>query len=323
MPLIIETLTLIIGVIIILICAGFAVKSSMKIAQYFGLSYAFIGMTVLAIGTSFPEIFTHFIGSLDILREPRLLNEMSGLLIGTNLGSDIAQQLFILSLIAIIVGLRVEKKRLGKDVGALIGASFLLLLFGINGFISRIEGAVLLFGYIGYIIYLSKGEKSKVEYNRKKIIAQWKNIGILLFIFVIIGFVAEKVLRASIIILETLNISASFFGIVTLGIAAAIPELTTSFVAMKKGKGAISAGILIGSNVTNPMFSLGLGAMLSTYTVPSVVVLFDLPVKIVTGIMIYLFLRPEGKLTKPKAAFLLALYFLYIVGRRIYFPVDF
>ncbi len=317
-------LIVIIGSIAVLLTAYFSVKSSVVLGYHFGLSDELIGMTVLSVGTSLPEIMTHIVCSLKILEHPQLLNNLSGLVLGTNIGSDIFQQNFVLSIVAIVGIVTVEKNHLFKDMGGLIFASLLVLIFGLNGIISRFEGFILFFGYILYLFMLKKRgmieEKSIVKIQKKQV---FKNIIILILSFTIMAFSADKVVDSSEMLIKQLHISASYFGIIVLGVASAMPELTTSLIAIFKKKKAISAGILIGSNVTNPMFALGLGALISTYTVPQVVILLDLPFKIFTALLILYFLWKHEILKKKNAIALICIYLTYIYVRNLWFPVDF
>ena len=104
------------GVAVILILAELIVRHAIKVANYTGLSGTFIGMTILSIGTSIPEIMSHIVGSVTILRQPETMATISGLLIGTNIGSDIFQQNFILPTVALIGTIMVERRHL-HDVG--------------------------------------------------------------------------------------------------------------------------------------------------------------------------------------------------------------
>jgi len=140
----VESLTLLAGVIIILALAELIIRNSIQIAKHYGLSGTFIGLTLLSIGTSIPEIMTHIIGSIDILKNPGMMNTLSGLLIGTNIGSDIFQQNFILPIIGIIGTIIVIRKNLFVEVGGLIIASLLVWVFSLGGYISRVEGGLLL-----------------------------------------------------------------------------------------------------------------------------------------------------------------------------------
>ena len=107
-----DIITLIIGVIAILILAEIAVRNSIRLAHHFGWSGTFIGLTILSIGTSVPEIMAAVVGSIDILKDPGMMNTISGLVIGTNVGSDIFQQSFILAIVGLIGTIVVVKKNI-------------------------------------------------------------------------------------------------------------------------------------------------------------------------------------------------------------------
>lgn len=310
--------------VVIIFAANYAIKSSVKIAKKFKMSDALIGMTILAIGTSIPEIITHVVGSYKILKDPSLMNELSGLVIGTNIGSDIFQQNFIIGLIGLVGIIFVHKNRLLSDVGSLIGAAVLVLVFSYNGVISRVEGGILIAAYLIYLYVLKKfdlydGEEVEIEKDGDNLV---KSISIIVISFALMTIAADMMLQHSEVLVKAMNISASFFGIIILGIVTAFPELTTSLIAVFKKKAKISAGILIGSNITNPMFALGLGALISSYTVPGVVVMFDLPFKIITGFLLF-FMLLKGKLKKWHAVVLILLYLAFLFFRNMYFPVDF
>jgi len=312
------------GALFIVLSANYAVKSCVRLARHFGLSDELIGMTILSIGTSLPEIVTHIVGSIQILANPLQMDSLSGLVIGTNIGSDIFQQNFIISLIALIAVIKVQDKHLKKDMGGLIGAALLVWLFSYNGIIHQLEGAILFFGYIAYLIILEKyGMRSRESINDGLMNHHpVKHTFIAIVSFLIMALAADRVLEHSTFIVDQLNISASFFGVIVLGIVTALPELTTSLVALRKKKVAMSVGILIGSNITNPMFALGLGAMISSYTVPQSVIVFDLPFKIGTALLLFYFLWKDKSLKKGKAALLMVLYFAYLFLRNLWFPVD-
>ena len=320
-----ESLIFIIGVIIVLFLAHIIIKNSVELAKHYGLSGTFIGLTILSIGTSIPEIMTHIIGSIDILKDPSQMNTLSSLLIGTNIGSDVFQQNFVLGLIGIVGTVIVIRKNLFPQMGALIGASLLLWVFSLGGFISRTEGAILLIAYLGYLFYLKTGkinEKFKAVNHLTKKQVSWA-ILLVIVCFILMGFVSDQVLNASTSLVAALPISASFFGIILLGISTALPELTTSLIAVMKKHEGMSAGILIGSNITNPLFGIGLGAMISQYTVPNVIVFYDLPIKLATAFLIYYFLWKDEDISKRDGAILIGLFLVYLYFRLQFFPVDF
>ncbi len=159
----IEFLIVIVGVLVILATAEIIIKNSISLAEHYGVSETFIGLTVLSIGTSIPEIMTHIIGSVHIVQQPEMINTLSGLLIGSNIGSDIFQQNMILGVIGLLGAVIVYKKNLFVEVGGLVAAALLVLIFALDGRISRLEGGILLIAYIAYIAYLLYLKRSKMK----------------------------------------------------------------------------------------------------------------------------------------------------------------
>jgi len=227
--------------------------------------------------------------------------------------------------VGIIGTIVVIKKNLISEVGGLIAAAMLVLIFSIGGYISRTEGFILLLAYFAYLLYLKlRGIKEK--FNSKNHLKKNQviiSIILVILAFIIVSFVADFVLNQSEKLVQLLPLSASFFGIIILGVATALPELMTSLVAIIKKKSDISAGILIGSNITNPLFGIGLGALISGYTVPNVVIYYDLPFKIVTAVLIFIFLMSGRKLKLWESILLIISFLAYLFVRSIYFPVDF
>lgn len=320
-----ELLIILAGVLIILVLADIIVRSTMKISKHFGLSGTFVGLTVLSIGTSIPEIMSAVIGSYNIVRVPSRLNTISGLIVGQNVGSDIFQQSFVLAIVGIIGTIIVIRKNLLKEVGALIIGAALVWLFAFGGVITRIEGFLMLAAYIGYIIYLRNHRVHKKILKANLLTTQRLvlEIGLIVVCFIVMAFAADKVLDTSTFLVSTLSISASFFGVILLGVASALPELTTALVGIVKKHKGISTGVLIGSNITNPMMGLGLGALISTYKIPNVVLYYDLPFKIGTALLILYFLHKHKDLRKWQGVVLLCLFALYLFVRYNLFPVDF
>lgn len=313
------------GIVAILFLAEVVVRNGIELASFFGLSGSFIGLTVLSIGTSVPEIMSHVVGSVEILQHPQTMNSISGLLIGTNIGSDIFQQNFILPLVGLLGTVTVLRRRLHDVMGGLLGAAVLAWLFCLGGVVSRLEGVMLVLAYIGYLVYLRKRDRYLAEPSEataRNHRAAWLSAIIIVVSFTIMAVVTEQVVLSSTELVTQLPISASFFGVVFLGVATSLPELSTALVSMYKGNRDVSAGILLGSNVTNPLFGIGLGAMISTYTVPDVIVLYDLPVNIATAVLLYVFLIRHEDMSRTEAVALLALFFAYLYLRVLLFPGD-
>ncbi|MBT3298316.1 sodium:calcium antiporter [archaeon] len=321
----VEIITLLLGIIAVLILADVAVRNCIRLAAHFGLSGTFIGLTVLSIGTSIPEIMTAVLGSINILKNPGTMNSLSGLIIGTNVGSDIFQQSFVLGLVGLVGTIAVFRKNLLSEVGALIAGASLMWIMCLGGFINRWEAGIMLLAYAGYMIYIEKTQIHKDKLVREKLsrgrIAF--EISSVLLAFIVMGFASNKVVQSAEFLVSQLSISASLFGVLMLGVAAALPELSTALIAAHKHKKDISTGVLIGSNVTNPLLGLGLGALISGYAVPNVVIFYDLPVKIGMALLIFYFLYRNEKLNKWEALILIKLFIVYLAVRGYFFPIDF
>jgi cation:H+ antiporter len=314
------------GALAILMLAEIVIRQTLRLAAHFGLSGNFIGLTILSVGTSLVEIITHVVGSVRIVWQPDLMNTLSAMLIGSNIGSDIFQQNVVLAIVGLIGTVVVVRRNLTIEIGALVAASLLLLATCLGGMITRLEGLLLTLTYLAYLYVLWRREPNEHPALARKCIrpAALAATGIAVALcFVGMAMVADPLLAAATRLVARLPMSASLFGVVVLGVCTALPELMTALVSIAKGQREISAGILIGSNITNPLLSAGLGAMISGYTVPTVIVVYDLPVKIATGVLLYLFLWRRSDLSRLEAVTLVAVYFGYILARGVFFPQDF
>ncbi len=329
-----EIYYLTLGVIAILLLAEIAVRNSIRLAKHFGWSGTFIGLTILSIGTSVPEIMSAVIGSLNIVRTPVAMNTISGLIVGQNVGSDIFQQSFVLPLVALVGTIVVVRKNLISQAGALIIGTILMWFMTIGGMINRIEGFIMLVAYVGYLFYLHKKQtkkEKKIELKTQRVVkgdglSKLRiaiEIAAIIIAFTVMAYAANKVLEASTSLVSTFPISASYFGVILLGIASALPELTTALIAVLKHKKGISAGVLIGSNVTNPLLGIGLGALISGYAIPKVTMFYDLPCKIGIASLIFYFLWKDERLNRYEACVLIGIFAAYLLARNWLFPVDF
>lgn len=323
----------VIAIVFLVFVADKVVGKAIKLGKRFGISQIFIGMTVIAIGTSLPEITTHVVASLDIVRgniDPFIA---SATVLGTNIGSDIVQQNLIIGIVGILAVIRLKRVHVTRDFLKtdglmMIAAAILLLLFALDGEISRIEGAVLFFGYIVFLWFLwMKEDKRLHDHKHVDLDGHDKKSIFIDVVYIVAGLAiiilsAEYVLRVAEFFVLKYEIGGSLIGILVIGVATALPELTTSITAILRGASSISIGTLIGSNITNPMFALGLGAMISSYQVPRPIIVYDLPVKIISGIILIWFLWSNRMFTKKEAITMIGIYFVYIFVRLRYFAVD-
>ena len=254
------------------------------------------------------------------------MNTISGLVIGTNIGSDMFLQNFVLPVVGLIGIIVVKRQALMIEIGALIGASLLVWILSIGGILSRWEGLILIAAYAAYFLYLAKSNHLNEQVSKH--VNEGRNhvfiaLGLIIVCFVVIAVVTSLIVDAAVMIVQLLPISASLFGVIFLGFASALPEFTMALISIYKGQKEISAGILIGGNITNPLIGIGLGATISEYTVPDVSILYDLPVKIATALLLYIFLLRKEDLNKWEAVTLIGLFLAYLTLRNMLFPQDF
>jgi len=131
------------------------------------------------------------------------------------------------------------------------------------------------------------------------------------------------VLAITEIVVSRTGIGGSLIGVLTLGVASALPEFTTALAGIRNKENGISLGTLVGSNITNPLVAIGGGALISTYAVPRPLIIWDLPWETMTGAALWIILIfTKGKLKKVHAIYLMIMYFVYIICRSLFFAVD-
>tara|TARA_Y100000310_G_scaffold144211_1_gene143481 strand:+ start:899 stop:1810 length:912 start_codon:yes stop_codon:yes gene_type:complete len=290
------------------------VDHALVIAKQLKISKLFVGLTILSIGTSLPEIFTHINASLKELSGMAASN----IAIGTNIGSNIVQITMIIGILGLITKIKSSKSVQHRDGLIMLGSIVLLFLLGLDGVISQIDGALLFFLYLGYLLYLYTREEELSEIIAHK--AKWTKKKFKNFVFhstmILVGLgilqiAANKVVDVTLNFSNTIGIEQSFFGLLIIGFATALPEFTTAVMGLLRKSESLSLGVLIGSNITNPMMALGLGAMITDNPISQGIVNFDIPFWFVVSAGLLLLFQRNKKLTKFGAALMLGSYILY------------
>ncbi len=301
----ISFILMVLGIIGLWLGADLVINSSQRVAKSLNISGAFMGLTVLSIGTSLPEIATHVISSIDILKGM----ETSGIAVGTNVGSNLFQISFIVGIVGLLLTIRSSETIMKRDYPVMLGGIVLIWLFSLGGYIGRIEGAVLAVLYIIYIAYLGKNEKI-LEKNPfqtnyiKDFVLIALGIGMLLFC-------ADIVVDKAVFLSRNWGVAESFIGTLIIGIGTGLPELTTALVGILRKANDISLGTLVGSNITNPLLALGIGAGISGYTVDKYLLFYDIPVWFLLSLIVLFFFYWKHKLFRWEAVVLITLFFAY------------
>ena len=334
------SLLIIIGlaaITVLVIASNISVTKLVGIANYFHLSSTFMGVTIVSLATSIPEITSHLTASVKILGGSIDYNIGSAIVLGSNIGSDVVQQTLILGLVVLLSGtLYFRKYFLTKSMLPMIGTTVMCLVLGWDGTYSRVDGAILFDTFIIYSYYLYVDERKHykeednqpqsekiangIPHNIKEVLRD-SAIAIGMLVLTVVG--AVYVLSITEIVVERTGIGGSLIGVLTLGVASALPEFTTALAGIRHKENGISLGTLVGSNITNPLVAIGGGALISTYAVPGPLLEWDLPWETITGLILWgILLLTKGKLKKIHAFYLIGLYFVYVILRSVFFAVD-
>ncbi len=258
-----QVLLLIVGLVMVVAGADFLVDGASSIARKAGISEFVIGLTIVAIGTSAPEMVVSFMGAFQ---------GNADISIGNIFGSNIFNTLLILGLSAVLMPIGITKNNLRADIPINIIATVLVLLLGLSGTIfrtgsdtlSRIDGIVLLVLFIAYMVYSFKtGKKDDNSEDEGE-----KTYGVAVSIILVIAGLAslilggEQFVNSATALARQAGLSDKFVAITILAGGTSLPELATCVVAAAKKKGQMALGNILGSNVFNLLLILGGSAII-------------------------------------------------------------
>lgn len=300
---------LIIGFVMITSGATWLTNGSAAIAQRLKMSEYIIGMTIVAVGTSLPEltvsVASTFAGSADMA-------------IGNIVGSNIFNILFILGICALIKPVSFTKNNLRVDIWLCLAVSLALVAMLWGGKLSRIEGIVMVLCYVAVIIFsIKSGNKEQgVQEDEPQESSKFSWIKSLLLValgLVALVYGADLTLDSAITVARSLGISERVIGITLLAGGTSLPELAASLVAVSKGHGALALGNVIGSNIANILLILGSCATITPLAMGSITYI-DLGVLFGAAVLLAISARLFGHrvITRMEAVAFLAAYVLYI-----------
>ena len=313
MEMAIQLLLLVAGFVMLVKGADLFVDGASGIATKFGIPQLVIGLTIVAMGTSAPEaavsITAAFGGSADIT-------------IGNIVGSNILNILIILGISALVYPLAIQKSTLIVDIPVVLLATVVLYLLGFDGNISRIDAVIMLVIFAAYLSYLfigakkeaslQKAENTDAEENAAKEISLLKaSIFTVIGLALIIGG-SNFVVNSATAIAKALGLSQRFIGLTIVALGTSLPELFTSVTAALKKNSDIAIGNIVGSNIFNLLFIVGLSGVI--IPVPFAEGFrFDMIVSGVAAAALLLFCLPKKKLPRFAGAIMLVGYALYFM----------
>jgi cation:H+ antiporter len=279
---------LVAGLALLVLGAEVMVKGASKLAEMMGISPLLIGLTVVAYGTSAPEMAVSL---------QSIMAEQSDISLGNVIGSNLFNTLLILGLSALIVPLVVDQQLIRLDVPIMIGVSVLVLVFGLDGEIGSVDGLILFIGAIVYTLFLMRQGRSEplpdeddpteIPLARSLKLPPWAiHLGYIVVGLGLLVWGSRWLVFGAVSIARAIGVSELIIGLTIIAAGTSLPELATSAVASLRGERDIAVGNVVGSNIFNLLAVLGLAAFVSGegITVSPAVLSFDLPFMVAVAV---------------------------------------
>jgi cation:H+ antiporter len=303
-------LLLLLGLLLLFVSGKYLVDSSVSIARLLRIPTMIIGLTVVAFGTSAPELLVSLQAAFRGYPE---------IAMGNVVGSNISNILLVLAITALIFPIPVPEKSVKLDWPVLMFVSLLLFIFAINGSLSRLEGLVFIFllaAYIGYAVILTRKKPKFLTEDPGKIPAMKGWVAGIVFLISCAGLAlgADLLVKNAAVIAGNLGISQRVISITMVAVGTSIPELATSVIAALKKETDISVGNILGSNIMNILSVLGFTSLVGNIKVDRAIARFDIPWMLAVSLVLLFLMLPasRSRITRWEGAFMIVIYLLYI-----------
>ena len=299
-----DVVLIIAGVAMVLYGADRLTEGASALARRMNVSEIIIGLTIVAAGTSAPELFVSLVSAL---------KGTPDMAIGNVVGSNTMNAMLIVGCAAVVAPMSISRNTVRKDIPFAVAASVLLPLLAIDAAIGRIDGMILLAGFAAFMYYtLSQAKAGETApSDETKMQNPWLSV-----FFVVLGL-ALLVIGSNIFVdsasrvAYALGLSEAVVGLTIVAGGTSLPELATSVVAARKGQSAIAIGNVIGSNVFNILMILGLTATISPMQIQGITHI-DLLMMLGSIVMVWLFSRTKYTVERWEGALLAVIYIAYV-----------
>ena len=297
-----EYILLIIGFVLLIKGADFFVDGASSVAAKLKVPSLIIGLTVVSMGTSMPEAAVSISASL---------SGDNGISLGNVIGSNIFNLLTVVGVSSIILPIVTDRDILKRDMPINIGITAVLCIMLFDGKLSRLDAAILLLMFAAYMFILIRSAlKNRVEAEETKVMTWFKSI-----LFIVLGAAAiigggQLVVNSAKTIAAALGMSDTLIGLTVVAIGTSLPELVTSIVAAKKGDSGIAMGNVVGSNIFNILFILGMAGVIKPMTADSAFFI-DTGILIAVSFVMLLFAFTKKKTDRLEGAASVLMYVAY------------
>jgi len=300
-------LFLIVGLLLLCLGSDWLVRGASSLALSFSIRPIIVGLTVVAFGTSAPELLVSLVAAA---------KGSSGVSVGNIIGSNIINIALILGLSAMVRPLEVDKKFLSRELPYLIGVSFLFWILCLDGRLDRVDGSILLamFGVFLFYSILTAKERENGQAKRQETSGRKYTLNVVL---VVLGLAclakgADIMVVSAIAIARKFGLSETLIGLTIVALGTSLPELATSVVAVAKGESDISIGNVVGSNLFNICLVMGLVGILNPVQIDGRLNRFEFPVMLILTVLLLVFARSGFRIQRVEGMFFASCFFIYI-----------
>lgn len=298
----INIVLLVMGLVVVLKGADWLTDGAVNIASRFGVSQMVIGLTIVAMGTSMPELCVSMVSAL---------KGTPDLAVGNVVGSNTLNTLLIVGCSALVAPIMVKRSSVRRDIPFAVLASLLMLIFCLDGGIDRLDAALLFILFAVFMFVTVKYGKNEGT-EAKTTAAPLGKAALLLVVGLVCLILGSNLFvdNAS-FIASTLGVSDAVIGLTIVAGGTSLPELATSMVSAKKGNSDIAIGNVIGSNVFNILMIIGVTGLVKPMHIKGITSL-DLIVMLASMLLLWFFCRTTYKVKRWEGAVLAISYIAYI-----------
>lgn len=301
----------IVALFVLVKASDYFTDAAEKIGLFFGLPSFIIGVTIVAFGTSLPELVSSIIA---------VMSNSSEIVIGNVIGSNITNIFLVLGITAIInKKINIKHKSLHIDLLLLIISAFLLGATILDGVFNLAEAILCILGIIAYLTYtiLTSNKQTKIDLKAEKKSTKikqkldWKIIAMLIgsgfFIYLGAKYTVDSIIALS----EIINVGKEIIAVSAVALGTSLPELAVSLTAAKKGKGEIAVGNVLGSNIFNALGVMGIPALFGVLIIPPNMLILGLPMMLLATVLFY-FISQDREITRKEGFILVAFYIVFL-----------
>ena len=305
-------LILVLGLVLLYFGAEGLVRGSSSLALRLGVGPLLVGLTVVAFGTSTPELVVS-------LKAAYL--DQGDISVGNVVGSNICNIGLILGFSALIIPIKVASQIVRVDTPIMIGVTALALFLLHDGSLSRMEGVILFALLVGYVLFSIRLAKNQAtdplaeEFTEEIKVSKWgvwQDVAFIAAGLVMLVFGARFLVDAAIDIAKAAGLSEAVIGLTIVAVGTSLPEFATSLVAALKKEADIAVGNVVGSNIFNILGILGISAAVTPLSSTGITGI-DLGVMAAFAVVLWIFSRTGYRITRGEGFFLLVTYIAYVV----------